>query len=322
MKALVISRHGEPSDAVHVAAVPEPDAPASGEVTVQVLFSPVNHADRLRILGHLGAVELPAVAGNEGVGQVVDVGNDVTGVQRGDIVPVPLLVGAWRERLNVHASSLIALPDANLQQLSMVGSNSATAALALSEYASLNRGDWVIQSGANGGFGRNVIALARSRGLRTLNVVRRQQAADELRQAGADAVIVESPHLAQQARDIMGDAPIRLAVDGVGGTVAQQFAAVLEPGGTLVRYADASGDGVDESTPAFTDKHLTVSFIFTPQFDFAHKIAPAIVESAKLIETGQLNIPIDGVYPLDDFERAFAQLARGRKVLFEVGARR
>src|ERR1700754_1897206 len=198
MRALGYDRFGEAEQVVKLVDLPEPGAPGAGEVLVDVLSSPLNFHDLLRVGGYFAPPSLPAVAGNEGVARVVTVGDGVVNVAPADIVVLPLMLGTWPERLIAPAAGLAPLPDGDLQQYSMLGSNTPTAGLALSEYVQLAKGDWVAQSSGNGGLGRNVIALARQRGLRTASIVRRPDVVDELVAAGADVVVVDGPDTSAQ----------------------------------------------------------------------------------------------------------------------------
>src|SRR2546429_299337 len=74
--------------------------------------------------------------------------------------------------------------------------NPPTAQLMLSDFVDLKGGDWVIQNVANSAVGRLLIVLAHQRGLRTVNVVRRAELANELKQLGADLVMVDGDDLA------------------------------------------------------------------------------------------------------------------------------
>src|SRR3984893_3203294 len=79
-------------------------------------------------------------------------------------------------RMVISANGLFALPPgADPQQLAMLAINPPTAALLLSEYVTLNPGEWVVQHAANSGVGRWVIAFAKTRGLKTVNIVRRPE---------------------------------------------------------------------------------------------------------------------------------------------------
>src|SRR5258707_6083516 len=118
----------------------------------------------------------PAGVGNEGVARILSVGSQVTGLKTGDRVLVPATHYAWRERILLPAAGLFALPaGANAQQLSMVYINPPTAAILLSEYVDLKPGEWVIQNAANSVVRRSLIAIAKSRGILMVNVVRRPE---------------------------------------------------------------------------------------------------------------------------------------------------
>jgi NADPH:quinone reductase-like Zn-dependent oxidoreductase len=137
---------------------------------------------------------LPTVIGNEGVGRVLKVGPGVRNVKVGDRVGAPLSSFTWREQMVHSAGGLFALPpDADPRQLAMLAINPPTAALLLSEYVNLKPGEWVVQNAANSGVGRWMIAFAKRRGLKTVNIVRRHELVPELGALGADVVVVDSP---------------------------------------------------------------------------------------------------------------------------------
>jgi mitochondrial enoyl-[acyl-carrier protein] reductase / trans-2-enoyl-CoA reductase len=50
--------------------------------------------------------------------------------------------------------------------------NPFTADRMLLDYVALQRGDWVVQNGANSAVGQNVIQIARIRGFKTVNIIR------------------------------------------------------------------------------------------------------------------------------------------------------
>jgi NADPH:quinone reductase-like Zn-dependent oxidoreductase len=73
---------------------------------------------------------------------------------------------------------------------------------------SLKPGDWVLQNAGNFGVGRNLIALAKERGLRTVSLVRREELISELRAAGADLVEVDGPGAPKRIASATGSAKI------------------------------------------------------------------------------------------------------------------
>jgi len=184
MKAVQIKSYGDPLTVLEIADIPEPNLPGPNEALLGIEVGPLNKHDLLFVNNALGAgPALPAVVGNEGLGGVLAVGRQVKNVRVGDRALAPAFSGAWREKIIVPASGLFPLPDGDAQQFSMLGSNPPTAALSLSEYIHLNTGDWVVQNAANSGVGHSLLAIARARGLRTINSVRRDEVVDELKAA-------------------------------------------------------------------------------------------------------------------------------------------
>jgi len=173
MRAIQMEQFGDPAQVLRVVDIEEPPPPGPHEVLVSVEVSPLNKHDLLVVGGVLARPPLPHIPGAEGVARVLATGAEVDGLQVGDLVVLPLYAGAWRERLVVPADSLFALPaGGDIEQYSMLGSNPPTAGLMLSECTPVQPGDWVVQNAANSGVGRSLIALAKLRGLKTINLAR------------------------------------------------------------------------------------------------------------------------------------------------------
>src|SRR5260370_36457773 len=117
MRAIQIAQFGNPSDVVRVVDLPEPPAPGAGEVKVAVELSPVNLHDLVIVGGQLVRPPLPWVLGNEGIGRIIQVGSGVDTVEVGDLVVLPLLSGAWRERLVFGAEGPVQPPAGKVEAL-------------------------------------------------------------------------------------------------------------------------------------------------------------------------------------------------------------
>jgi NADPH:quinone reductase-like Zn-dependent oxidoreductase len=261
---------------------------------------------------------LPLVLGNEGVARIVEVGEDVGTVAVGDLVVVPLFAGAWRERLLLPAEGLFPLPEGSVEQFSMLGSNPPTAGLILSEYANLAPGDWIVQNAANSGVGRSLIALAKARGFRTINLARNESVLADLTASGADIVHLDDATAAEDIRKEIGDARVALAVDSVGGDSAARLLDLLSEGGSLVAYAAATGQPMPVDELALIIKRATIRGFFSGHFDYATKVLPVIREAAPLVASGALFVPPAAVFDLDDIHAAIRQLEYGGKILLKV----
>ncbi|MFI5891391.1 zinc-dependent alcohol dehydrogenase family protein [Actinoplanes sp. NPDC051513] len=321
MSQLVISALGDPARTA--ALVKDPDLTLRpGDLLVAMEAAPINPVDSLYANGWYPIQPvLPAVLGSEGVGRVVEAGNDTDATLVGKRVVVinPYRQGVWGDRVVVPAANVVEVPEgADGHQLSMLSINPLTAHLLLNDYATLQPGDWVAQDLGNSGVGRSVIALARRAGVRTLNIVRRPEVAAELRDLGADEVLVDGPGLAERITEKPG-----LAFDGAGGPVAETLAAALAPGGTLVSYS-AIATGESPRLPlgplvfgGLTHRGLWISnwLAATPRAEIERVYA----ELAALVADGTLHVPVEATYPLDQYERALDHAARpGRsgKILF------
>src|ERR1700676_816033 len=320
MRAVQLTAYGNPIEGLKYVNLPEPDAPGPSQVLIEVEFSPLNNSDLLLARGiYASRPALPTVIGNEAVGRVVAVGAGVKNVKVGDRVLPPLSSFTWRERMIVPASGLFALPpDADPQQLSMLAINPPTAALLLSEYVTLKPGERVVQNAANSGVGRWVIAFAKTRGLKTVNIVRRPELVAELESIGADVVVVDSPDVPDRIKAAVGQAELRLALDGVSGPATGVLAATLSSRGTLVSFAAMSSGPMSISPLDVIFKPVTMRGFFMAHPEFAAKLAPAEAQAAKMLASGRVHIPVVATYPLSSIKEAVAHAQRGGKILLDV----
>jgi NADPH:quinone reductase-like Zn-dependent oxidoreductase len=162
----------------------------------------------------------------------------------GDRVLIPLYAFSWRERLVVPAAGPFGLPEAEPQQLAMLGINPPVASLMLDEASDLEPGDWVIQNAANSGVGRSLIAIAKARGIKTINLVRRPELMPELQAIGGDLVVVDEDSALDRIRGAVGNSRVPLAIDGVAGNSSATIAGALSEHGIMVVYAYMAGGPV------------------------------------------------------------------------------
>lgn len=324
MHHLVLTRFGNPEDSVELVDSPEP-SPGPGQVSVRLEAAAINPSDLLLIRGrYLVRPQPPATIGAEGVGIVDDAG---AGVDRGIVGKRVVLLptyesGTWSQRVVVGRDDVVEVPaDADPVQLAMVTINPPTAQLLL-ERVDLRPGDWIGQTAANSAVGRLVVALARRRGVQTLNVVRREEAAAEVRAAGGDAVLVSGPDLAADIAGVLGAQRLRLVLDPLGGSLAAELVDALEFGGTAITYGSLTGAPTGPTTAAllgnevrFTGFWLGHWYRRAPR----HEVLATVSHLANLVIAGDLAVPVEATYPLRDFQKAFAHTQatqRGGKVLF------
>ena len=287
-----------------------------GQVLVEVVAAPINPADVLTLTGEYGQLPpVPAIGGREGVGRVAELSEDTRDVTIGQLVMLPLGCGTWSSHVVTEAVQLTPLPgEADPLQLSMMMINPPTAALLLSEFMTLGPGDWVIQNAANSAVGLYLVQLARHRGHRTVNVVRRQGAARAVREAAGDVVLVDGEDLAKRVIEVTDGAQIRLGIDAVAGTATGRLAGCLCEGATLVSYGRMSGEAAVIPPEAFIFRDLTLRGFWLVRW-FRQTPEPqrrALVnEVASLIIAGKLHAPIHATYDITQIKQAVAAAADG-----------
>ncbi|XP_068823732.1 enoyl-[acyl-carrier-protein] reductase, mitochondrial isoform X6 [Capricornis sumatraensis] len=152
VRALVYGHHGDPAKVVELKNL-ELAAVGGSDVHVKILAAPINPSDINMIQGNYGLLpQLPAVGGNEGVGQVVAVGSSVTGVKPGDwVIPANPGLGTWRTEAVFSEEELITVPsDIPLQCAATLGVNPCTAYRMLVDFERLQPGGrmsaWVLEN--------------------------------------------------------------------------------------------------------------------------------------------------------------------------------
>ncbi|XP_060778145.1 enoyl-[acyl-carrier-protein] reductase, mitochondrial isoform X4 [Neoarius graeffei] len=286
--ALVYKSHGDPSQVVQLETLRLPALEAKSAL-VKMLAAPINPSDINMIQGTYAILpDLPAVGGNEGVGQVLEVGSQVQTVKVGDWV-IPRDAG-----------------------LATLGVNPCTAFRMLSDFESLMPGDTVIQNAANSGVGQAVIQIAAVKGVHTINVVRDrpdlQQLTDRLKAMGATHVIKEETLRKPEMKDIFKVCPRpKLALNGVGGKSATELLRHLQTGGTMVTYGGMAKQPVTVPVSALIFKDVKVRGFWVTQWkrDNKHDVLRVMLEElCILIRAGKLSAPSCTEVDMKDFHKA------------------
>lgn len=244
MRQLQLLAHGEPSDVIELNTVEEA-ALGQENVLISMEAAPLNPSDFLLVRGMYGIrPAFPSPVGAEGVGRVTQTGSKVDSALQGKrVLILPTYEqGTWADQVVVPVRNIVPMSDAaDPLQLSMIGINPATAYLLLNRYVSLMPGDWIGQTAANSAMGQYVIRLAKLAGVKTLNVVRRKDAAEQVRQFGGDRVVHQGDNLQKDIERALDGKKLSLVLDTVGGTPVGELAKALKTGGSVVVYALQSG---------------------------------------------------------------------------------
>jgi len=315
VKQVVLERYGAPADAVRCVESPDPGAPAPGEVVFDVLAFPINPADLSMCRGtYRLRPPLPAGIGAECVGRVTAVGDGVAHVKAGDLV-INLQRENWTQRRRVAADDVIPVPPGlDRLQAAMLRINPPTARLLLTDLVELRPGDWIIQNVANSAVGRFVIRLARGRGVRTVNVVRREALGAELAPLGADVCVVDGPDLADRVKAATGGASIRLGLDAVSGQATARISTCVGERGVVCNYGSMSGeDPVMPRSKLIGEGQSLVGFILGRALAPRSRaqVRAIYAELAEQVRAGLLTAPVEQIYPIEEIRAAVAHAEQG-----------
>jgi len=317
MKQVLLERYGQPEEGLRCADVPDVGPPDAGEVVFEVLAFPINPADVSFCRGSYRLKPpLPATPGAECVGRVTAVGAGVTHVRPGDLV-INLQRENWTQQRRVKGDDVIAVSaGVDIQQAAMLRINPPTALLLLSDVVALKPGDWVIQNVANSAVGRLVIRLAKPRGVKTINVVRRESLFGELTALGADACVVDGPDLAEAVKGRTHGAPVRLGLDAVSGRATARLSACLAEGGVVCNYGSMTGeDPVMSRNALISGGQTLVGFILGRALGTRslEQVRAIYADLGQQIAKGNLSAPVETVYPIEDIKEAVAHAQRAER---------
>jgi NADPH:quinone reductase-like Zn-dependent oxidoreductase len=199
----------------------------------------------------------------------------------------------------------------------MLNINPTTAVLLLSEFVTLRPKDWIVINAANSQVARCVIAIAKSRALRVVGIVRRPELVPQIEKLGVDFVGVESPELSKEIQIATGGMPISLGLDAIGGPATATMASVLSSGAHLVCYAWLSGLPIQVPQGDLIIKRLNIHGFWMYYEEFLFKIRAALTEATKVVASGKLSLPITATYKPSQIRDAVEHAERGGKILLD-----
>ena len=320
MKAIHLTAYGgNPTENLVIVEVPEPNAPSEGEALVRMEYAPINDSDLLLASGmYFLNPKLPSVIGAEGAGIVEAIGRGVTSIKPGDRVTVPFGTFTWSEKVLAPARGLFVVPPSvDAKTASMLNINPTTAVLLLDEIVDLKPKDWIVLNAANSQVARCLIAIAKSRDLKVIGIVRRSELIPEIEKLGADFVGIESPELSKQIQIATGGMPISLGLDAVGGPATATIASVLSPGGHLVSYAQMSRLPMHVPQGDLIGKRLNIHGFWMYYEEYLPKMRAVLTEATKVVASGNLSLPFTTTYKPSQIKEAVEHSQRGGKVLLD-----
>lgn len=318
MRAASYTQFGKPSDVLSITDRPIPE-PAPHEVRIKTVLATIHNHDLITIRGQYGdKPNLPAIAGSEALGVVDAIGSEVEGFEVGQRVAAASVHATWAEYFTAPAKMVFPIADAIDDEIAAQLIAMPLSALMLLEFLELKAGQWALLNAANGAVGKSFAMLAAARGVNSISLVRRAEAANSLKELGvAHVVDVSESDWQDQVRKIVGTAQIDAAVDSLGGEASNDLLTLLGSGGTLVSFGVMAGQPMVLNPSNLIFKEVVVKGFWgsktSREMSLDNKLR-LIDELKQRVLEGTLSLPVHAIYTLDDITTAVSgEVQKGKK---------
>lgn len=216
-------------------------SPEPNEVTVAVKSIGLNFADIFAMYGLYGATPKGSfVPGLEYSGEVLAVGDQVKQYQVGDRVMGVTRFGGYASHINIHEQYLSPMPeDWSFEEGAAFLVQALTAYYALVYLGNLKQGGTVLVHSAAGGVGLLANKIAKTYGATTIGAVGSQAKLALLKAQGYDHGIVRSKHFKKDLIKALGDKPLDVVLECIGGKYFTDSYDAMTKQGRLVVYGSA-----------------------------------------------------------------------------------
>jgi NADPH2:quinone reductase len=311
MKAIQIGQTGGP-EVLRLAELPDP-SPGPGQVLVRLSAIGVNFVDTYH-RGGLYPRAVPFVPGGEGAGEVVAVGDGVSGAVVGDRVGSTDLAGAYAELAVVAADRLVPLPAGVPDEVAAAALlQGMTAHYLLHDSYPVRSGDPVLVHAAAGGMGLLLSQWGTALGARVIGTASTPEKVELARAAGANPVLGYDG-FAAAVRDLTDGDGVAAVYDGVGRATFDESLASLRRHGVLVLYGQSSGPvppfdlaRLNSGGSLYVTRPTLGHFVSTPA-----ELLRRAGDVLGRVADGSLSVRIGGRYPLAEAAQAHEDLEARR----------
>jgi NADPH:quinone reductase-like Zn-dependent oxidoreductase len=323
MKAVRMHEFGGP-EVLRYEDVPDPQ-PRKDQVLIRVKACAMNHLD-IFVRKGLPGVKLPHILGSDIAGEIVEVGEYITGIKAGQrvlLAPIHFcnhcakcvaglqnqcreftvlgngVDGGYCELIAVPAVNVIPIPDRlDFEQAASLPLVFLTAWHMLVGRAGIRLGQTVLVLGAGSGVGIAAIQIAKLFHARVITTAGDENKLEKGRALGADYGINHyQQKISQEVRKITDKEGVDIVVEHVGTATWEESMKSLKPGGTIVTCGATTGHNA-----AFD-----LRFLFSRQLNFLGSYMGTMGELHDVLShvfAGRLKPVVDRTFPLKEARAA------------------
>jgi NADPH:quinone reductase-like Zn-dependent oxidoreductase len=323
MKAVRIHQYGGP-EVLKYEDVPDP-ALRKDHVLVRVKACAMNHLD-LWVRKGTTKSPLPHILGSDIAGEIVEVGEYVTGYKPGQRVLLApmhfcnhcaqctagrqnmcreftvlgnLVDGGNCELMAVPEVNVIPIPDSlGFNEAASVPLVFLTACHMLTGRASIRPGNTVLVLGANSGVGNAAIQIGKLFNATVIATAGNEKKMERARELGADHVINHyKQKIGDEVKKITGREGVDIVVEHVGASTWDESVKSLKPGGTVVTCGATTGP----------DVKIDLRFLYSKQFNLLGSYMGTMGELNEVLKhvfSGKLKPVVDRTFSLKEVRAA------------------
>lgn len=323
MKAAQHTRYHKENITVMITEIEKPKI-SSEQVLVRVKAAGVNPLDNMISRGEVKLIvqySFPQTAGNEFVGVVEEVGNQVKNFKLGERVfaRLPLdSIGAFAEYIAVDSKALAKVPEYLSDVEAAAIPLTALTIMQALELMKAEAGKTIFISGGTGGVGGMAIPIAKAKGLTVItngDVTNKER----VMELGVDRFIdYKTEDYTQTLQNV------DYVLDTLGGAETEKQMSIMKPGGELVSLrAMPNGDFAKRmNLPKWKQilfwlagrkfDTLAKKYNIHYHFIFVQSNGRQLQEVANIFEQLKIKPSIDTVYSFEEVNKALDKVANGR----------
>lgn len=322
MKAVLCKQYGPPAS-LGVDEI-EPPKMGKGDVRIKVHACGVNFPDTLIIQGkYQFKPEMPFAPGGEIAGEVIETGEKVQHLRKGDRVAAVILHGGYAEEAVVAANGVIPLPEGiDYQTAAAFPMAYGTSMHALKQRAQLQAGETLLVLGAAGGVGLAAVQIGKAMGARVIAAASSEEKLNLCKQHGADELIDYSDgELKDKVKKLTGGNGADVIYDPVGGDLFNQCMSAVNWNGRVLVIGFAGGEIPELAINRILLKGCAVVGVFWGQFAMREpdKNLENFAELLQWYQEAKIQPVVSQTYPLAKVPQAMedmlARKAKGKLVI-------
>ena len=318
MRAIEVENPGQ-GYALKISEIGKP-TPGPGEVLIKAVAAGINRADLVQAMGgYPPPPGAPSTLGLEVSGEIVALGESVSGWKVGDKVCALLGGGGYAEYAAVSQKSVLPLPKGvGLIDAAALPEVHFTVWTNLIDTARLKSGETVLIHGGSSGIGTAAIQLCAARGHKVFATAGSAEKCSAIAKLGAArAINYRKEDFVDVVKSETGGKGVDVILDMVGGDYIQRNMSAAALWGRIVNIAYQSGMQATVNFAPLLMKRLSLlaSTLRARTNDEKGVIRDALLREVwPLIEAGKIKPVIDTTFPLSEAQAAHARMTRSEHI--------